>query len=222
MATTITTHCLVILLLCYFFHCSSAAHHNHHDKNHLPSAMVVGTVYCDTCFLQEFSKTSRFISGASVGIKCGDAFQKEVLTNRRGEFRVHLPLEVIIKTCSVKLIKSSDPYCSVASPPMTNGLRHKARRNGVHVYSAGLFTFKPLTQPELCNQKVEQPALSFPPIPTNPLQPPSFFPPNPFQPPLPFQPSPPAFPFPSFPFPPNPIFPGFPVPPGIPSNGASP
>lgn len=30
----------------------------------LPSALVVGTVYCDTCSLNHFSKTSHFISGS--------------------------------------------------------------------------------------------------------------------------------------------------------------
>lgn len=28
-----------------------------------PSTLVVGTVYCDTCFQEEFSESSHFISG---------------------------------------------------------------------------------------------------------------------------------------------------------------
>nr|ACU16720.1 unknown [Glycine max] len=34
-----------------------------HDKK-LPSAVVVGTVYCDTCFQQDLSTGNHFISGA--------------------------------------------------------------------------------------------------------------------------------------------------------------
>ena len=34
-----------------------------HEKN-LPSAVVVGSVYCDTCFQEDFSKSSHFISGS--------------------------------------------------------------------------------------------------------------------------------------------------------------
>lgn len=37
---------------------SEAAH-----EEKVPSALVVGTVFCDTCFKQEFSRTSHFISG---------------------------------------------------------------------------------------------------------------------------------------------------------------
>lgn len=39
------------------------AESNHHEKRH-PSAVVVGTVYCDTCFQDNFSKASHFISGS--------------------------------------------------------------------------------------------------------------------------------------------------------------
>lgn len=34
-----------------------------HENKKLPSAVVVGTVYCDTCFQQGFSRTSHFLSG---------------------------------------------------------------------------------------------------------------------------------------------------------------
>lgn len=34
----------------------------------LHSAVVVGTVYCDTCFQEDFSKSSHFISGSILQI----------------------------------------------------------------------------------------------------------------------------------------------------------
>lgn len=52
---------LTIIVLIFTFHNFSEAKHN---NNKHPSAIVVGTVYCDTCFQQDFSKTSPFISGS--------------------------------------------------------------------------------------------------------------------------------------------------------------
>lgn len=51
---------LTIIVLIFTFHNFSEAKHN----NEHSSAAVVGTVYCDTCFQQDFSKTSHFISGS--------------------------------------------------------------------------------------------------------------------------------------------------------------
>ncbi|KAF5195255.1 hypothetical protein FRX31_015158, partial [Thalictrum thalictroides] len=48
---------LIFTLTLLFINLSEA---NHGKK--LPSAVVVGTVYCDTCFQQDFSRTSHFIS----------------------------------------------------------------------------------------------------------------------------------------------------------------
>ncbi|KAG4925947.1 hypothetical protein AAZX31_18G254700 [Glycine max] len=135
-----------------------------HDKK-LPSAVVVGTVYCDTCFQQDFSTGNHFISGASVAVECKDGygrskprFRKEVKTDEHGEFKVQLPFSVSkhvkrIKGCTVKLINSSEPYCAVASAATSSSLCLKSRKEGLHIFSAGFFSFKPLRQPVLCNQK---------------------------------------------------------------------
>ncbi|XP_077215888.1 uncharacterized protein LOC143850532 [Tasmannia lanceolata] len=148
----------LIFIFSFLFHNVAAKH-----EKQFPSAMVVGTVYCDTCFHQEFSKTSHFISGASVALECGEmglksSFRKLVKTNEHGEFKVHLPFAVgkyvkRIKSCSVKLLGSSEPYCAVASKATSSSLHLKSRKEGIHIFSAGFFTFKPLKQPELCYQK---------------------------------------------------------------------
>ncbi|KAK7340702.1 hypothetical protein VNO77_21412 [Canavalia gladiata] len=152
---------LVILFLSLTFGTHSEASHG----KKLPSAVVVGTVYCDTCFQQDFSMGSHFISGASVSVECKDGnessksrFRKEVKTNEQGEFRVQLPFSVSkhvkrIKGCTVKLVSSSEPYCAVASAATSSSIRLKSRKQGLHVFSAGFFSFKPLKQPNLCNQK---------------------------------------------------------------------
>ncbi|KAM7279990.1 hypothetical protein ACFE04_007124 [Oxalis oulophora] len=131
------------------------------DDKKPSSAVIVGTVYCDTCFQQDFSKTSsHFIPGASVAVECKDedskhTFRQEAKTDEHGEFRVHLPLSVSkhvkkIKLCSVKLISSNGPYCGVTSTATTSSSLHlKSKKQGIHIFSAGFFTFKP----NLCNQK---------------------------------------------------------------------
>ncbi|KAL2252358.1 UNVERIFIED_CONTAM: hypothetical protein Sindi_0030500 [Sesamum indicum] len=148
-----------IIFLCVAFTISSEG--KHHKKH--PSAVVVGTVYCDTCFQQDFPKASHFISGASVAVECKTtsskpSFQQVVKTDKNGEFRVHLPFSVSkhvkkIKKCAVQLISSNEPFCAVAATAASSSLSLKTRKHGTHVFSAGFFTFKPLKQPEICNQK---------------------------------------------------------------------
>ncbi|KAJ6707546.1 hypothetical protein OIU85_027862 [Salix viminalis] len=128
-----------------------------------PSAVVVGTVYCDTCFQEDFSRNSHFISGAHVAVECKDeksrpSFREEAKTDEHGEFKVHLPFSVTkhvkkIQGCSVELLSSSEPFCAVASTATSSSLRLKSRKEGTHIFSAGFFTFKPEKQPFICNQK---------------------------------------------------------------------
>ncbi|XP_028764914.1 formin-2-like [Neltuma alba] len=148
---------LVILFLSLTFGNVSEA------TKHPSAAVVVGTVYCDTCFQRDFPMSSHFISGASVAVECKDGnskpkFRKEAKTDEQGEFKVQLPFSVSkhvkrIKGCTVKLVSSSEPYCAVASAATSSSLRLKSRKQGEHVFSAGFFSFKPLKQPNLCNQK---------------------------------------------------------------------
>ncbi|XP_047950496.1 proline-rich protein 4 [Salvia hispanica] len=138
---------------------------NHSEsRRHKPSAVVVGTVYCDTCFQQNLPKANHyFIPGASVSVECKDArsgkrFRKQVKTDSHGEFKVHLPFPVSkhttkIRGCSVRLISSNKPYCAVAASATSSELHFKSRKDGTHVFSAGFFTFRPLKQPQVCNEK---------------------------------------------------------------------
>ncbi|KAL8117284.1 hypothetical protein AgCh_015259 [Apium graveolens] len=190
------------------------------------------------------------LAWALVAVECdatdsSPRFRKEARTNKHGKFKVNLPISVTkriknIKKCSVNLVHSNDANCAVASTSTTttSALHLNSIRSRNHIFSAGVLTFKPLTQPDLCNQK---PQISNHP----PSRPPkratrkktskalmnqkTFFPfppliPNPFQPPPailpPIIPSPPPSIFPPFfPSPPPSIFPPiFPSPPQPPPS----
>ncbi|XP_020235056.1 pollen-specific leucine-rich repeat extensin-like protein 4 [Cajanus cajan] len=155
---------LVILFLSLTY---GSASETSHDKKH-PSAVVVGSVYCDTCFQQDFSSKTHFISGASVAVECKvgnsivPSFKKEVKTDEHGEFKVQLPFKVKkhakrIKRCTFKLISSSEPHCAVASVATSSSMSLKTRKQGEHTFSAGLFSFKPREKPNFCNQKQSDP-----------------------------------------------------------------
>ncbi|KAH6829704.1 Pollen Ole e 1 allergen and extensin family protein [Perilla frutescens var. hirtella] len=202
----------VIFLTFAFINTSESRLHHHHN----PSAVIVGTVYCDTCFRQDLPRASQyFIAGASVAVECkdtgsGTSFRQEVKTDSHGEFKVHLPFPVSkhirkIRGCYVRLISSNKPYCAVAASATSSNLHLKSRKDGTHVFSAGFFTFRPLKQPQVCDQKPSinnfknreeklsqisnpnDPAF-LPPVQDPPSDPPSlgsFLPPLPRLPPLP-------------------------------------
>ena len=80
------------------------------------------------------------------------SFNKEVKTNENGEFKVQLPFKVWkqvkrIKGCTFKLISSNEPHCSVASVDTSSSVNLKAIKQGEHIFSAGLFSFKPIKKP---------------------------------------------------------------------------
>ncbi|XP_010420252.1 PREDICTED: WAS/WASL-interacting protein family member 3-like [Camelina sativa] len=190
----------------------------HVMKKTRSSAVVVGTVYCDTCFNGAFSKSpNHLIPGALVAVECIDenskpSFRQEVKTDARGEFKVKLPFSVSkhvkkIKRCSVKLLSSSQPYCSIASSATSSSLKRlKSNHHGenTRVFSAGFFTFKPENQPEICSQK---------PVNPKPLLPDPSFPP-------PIQDPPTPSPIPNLPIvPPLPDLPLPTLPPLLPSPG---
>ncbi|KAD7479459.1 hypothetical protein E3N88_02595 [Mikania micrantha] len=133
------------------------------DATEASEAVLVGTVYCDTCLHQQFSRLSHFISGATVTVECGGSdggkprFQEEVKTDGKGEFRVKLPFSAgthvdEIKLCSVKLVSSNEPDCALAvvSTATSSSIRVKAKTPENHVFSSGFFTFQPLEQPKRC------------------------------------------------------------------------
>lgn len=137
---------------------------------------------------------------------------------------MRLPLEAVsgngreIKSCLVKLLRSSHPFCSAASLATSAAFQRKSTRSDVRVFSAGFLSFSPMKQPYFCDQErrssasvryslsdrkttgssfLVMPQIPFLPSPPNiggiPLPQNPFQPPPSILPPLPFQPSPPPF-----------------------------
>ncbi|XP_078164945.1 uncharacterized protein LOC144559714 isoform X2 [Carex rostrata] len=206
----------------------------------LPSTLVTGNVYCDTCSEQQSNKLGHFITGASIQVECTDeskhiAFRKTAITNPKGLFKFNIPPEVhkntqsSIKNCTIDLHKTSHAttFCdAVASVSTTSALELRlksTRKDGMKVYSAGTVTFKPQKKPVICDEQIDQPAFFF--FPPNPLQPPNIggvpVPQNPLVPPPPsllppgFQPTPPSIFPPGLPFfqppPPPSLLPPLPI-----------
>ncbi|KAL4581937.1 hypothetical protein LXL04_006471 [Taraxacum kok-saghyz] len=237
----------MIVLLCFSF--NGVADARHRKQLHSP-AIVVGTVYCDTCFRQDAPKSTQFISGAKVAVECGGdgggrRSRVEVKTNEKGEFEAKLPVSVgrsveRIKGCSVRLVSSGSPYCAVAATATSSEIRFKSKKAGTHVYSAGFFTFKP----QLCNQKdlvgkgfppaLPDPSAPFmspigggilPPLPVPDLPIPPVVPPVPQVPGVPLPVVPPLPQVPGVPLPvvpPVPQVPGVPLPPGTAQKSSKP
>ncbi|KAF5766164.1 hypothetical protein HanRHA438_Chr15g0724391 [Helianthus annuus] len=205
---------ILLVYLCFSFNGVSGARHR--KKKH-PTAVLTGTVYCDTCFRQEVPKSTHLISGATVAVECGSddekpRFKEEVKTNEKGEFEAKLPPYVSknaekIKACSVRLIHSNEQNCAVAATATSSEIHFKSKKAGTHVFSAGFFTFKP----QLCNEKDLIPPTGggmLPPLPVPDLPIPSLVPPVPQLPGVPL----PDLPIPSL-VPPVPQLPGVPLPP---------
>ncbi|XP_039021229.1 RNA-binding protein 12-like [Hibiscus syriacus] len=148
------------------------------------------------------------------------SFRQETKTNEHGEFKFRLPFSVPkrvkkIKRCSVKLVRSSEPYCAAAPSATSSSLNLKSTNQGTQTFSAGFLSFKPLEQPNLCNKKPSaadskesntkstmefgQPNYPVFPPPLAPPQPPPLLPNLPPLPPLPPLPSLPLPPFPPIP-----------------------
>ncbi|KAF0930643.1 hypothetical protein E2562_033833 [Oryza meyeriana var. granulata] len=198
---------LLLLLAVVFscFHCHLAAHHGgKHARPPSSVVVVVGSVRSGP------ETTKAAVSGAPVAVRCHDGngrdvFRQQALTNRRGEFHVHLPPEAksrlgTVTSCSVKLLvrpaNSNAAACDDAamSASTARGFRLAATKHnggGTRVFSAGAFA----VHPELCNQK----GIFFPPLPLVP-EPPNIggvpIPPNPIT-PAPPSLVPPVFPTPS-------------------------
>ncbi|KAK7302933.1 hypothetical protein RJT34_13830 [Clitoria ternatea] len=81
--------------------------------------VVEGKVYCDTCRIQFLTKLSEYLPGATVRVECKEAensknvtFQKDVVTDARGDYKVQVHGDHEQDLCEVVLVKSPRPDCA--------------------------------------------------------------------------------------------------------------
>ncbi|CAL8993628.1 unnamed protein product [Prunus brigantina] len=196
---------------------------------------VVGAVYCDTCSTNTFSRSSYFLPGVDVLIKCkfrGNSpktaedinFEVNRTTDKYGVYKLEIPVVdgincidgfAMKSMCQANLIGSSSSACNVPGLKTTaDEISVKSKQDNLCIYSMNALSFRPSKKNvSLCGDKKEELASSF-----NsskfflPYFPPyGFFP----WPQLPFPPLPPLS---SLPFPPLPPLPSlpFPFPPSLP------
>ncbi|XP_027095333.1 uncharacterized protein [Coffea arabica] len=199
---------------------------------------VQGSVFCDACYDNTFSRSSYFLPGAQVHIQCKFraispgtteqiTFSVNRTTNRHGIYNLDIPsVEGIDCTghpdiqsfCEASLKGSLSPACSAPGlRRTTNEITIKSKQTNQCIYSLSALSYRPFTRNvTLCGNKKTRLPYSF-----NsskfflPYFPPYYgsipWPPLPQFPPLPQLP-----PFPSFPFPPLPPLPSLPPLPPLP------
>lgn len=138
---------------------------------------VEGSVYCDPCFSNEFSKFSYFMSGVDVHVQCkmkanppGTAelitFSVNRTTNRNGVFRLVIPHvdgvdcvegPPIQFSCQALLLRSSSTACNVpVSRTTTYQLSVKSKQSNQCIYSFPGLSFRPIQRNDtLCGKTTE-------------------------------------------------------------------
>ncbi|KAL9257661.1 Pollen-specific protein-like-like protein [Drosera capensis] len=185
---------------------------------------VVGSVYCDRCFSNAFSRYSYFLPGAEVHIQCkfnADSPRTEELitfsvnrtTDKYGVYKLEIPSvdgldctdgPVIKSSCQATLLSSSSTECNIpASRNTVYEIQLKSKQSNLCIYSFSALSFRQTERNHtLCDQQTNLASLNSS----------KFFfsygfswPPLPQLPPLPALTFPPLPPFLSFPFPPCPF-----------------
>ncbi|KAK4787977.1 hypothetical protein SAY86_019296 [Trapa natans] len=230
------TRLLLLLLVLSFPHCllTLAVHHPKPTPTTPTSRIsVVGTVYCDVCYANKFSKNSYFLPGVDVNIQCKFKasapkttetinFSVNRTTDNYGVYRLEIPSidgincvdgEEIVSMCEVGLISSSSPSCNAPGLKMaTNEVSVKSKQENLCIFSLSALSYRPeKMNTTLCGNQKQESADTLDSKFFLPYFPPYGFP----WAPIPHLPIPQLPPFPTIPFPFP--FPPFPVPSSPPS-----
>ncbi|KAM1082899.1 hypothetical protein ACFX19_021779 [Malus domestica] len=185
---------------------------------------VVGAVYCDTCLSNSFSRSSYFLPGADVLIKCKFGanspksasqmnFHVNKTTDKYGVYKLEIPSVdgvncisgfALKSMCQATLIGSSSSACSVPALRTTaDEISVKSKQDNLCIYNMNALSFRPPKKNlTLCgNRKVEGELVTS-------FNSSKFF--LPYFPPYGFFPWPQLPPFSSLPFPPLPPLPFLP------------
>ncbi|KMZ72217.1 hypothetical protein ZOSMA_169G00070 [Zostera marina] len=160
-----STSLLILLLLqqVIFFSTSLALHGHHHHKPKV-NVTIIGTVFCDICSKNTFTKHSYFLPGTKVEVQCNfkviNSTSKEEIsitvdrkTDRYGIYRVDVPPvdgfecrqgREIQSFCRARLIQSSSSLCNV--PGLSTSVEHLAMKfsqSNLCIYNLNALNYKP-------------------------------------------------------------------------------
>jgi len=102
-------------------------------------------------------------AGAFVALQCRinkeqePDFSLEAQTNEYGEFKFELPPSIFhsheqVQRCSATLLKNPQGSCKVASMAKSSSFSLKSKQGSIYTYSAGSFTYRPPSPPQLCSK----------------------------------------------------------------------
>ncbi|KAL0447271.1 UNVERIFIED_CONTAM: hypothetical protein Slati_1855000 [Sesamum latifolium] len=128
---------------------------------------ILGSVYCDVCYRNTFSKHSYFLSGVDVHVQCRlkasstrtteeISFSVNRTTDRYGTYKVDIPsldgvdcthVATIHSFCQASLIATSVSGCNVPSTRSNSTeITVKSKQNNIMcTYTLGALSYKPFT-----------------------------------------------------------------------------
>jgi len=137
-----------------------------YGEKRLSNVVVVGNVFCDTCFKHQFSEEgSHVIIDALVALECiinrkTTASVNVGKSDENGDFSVDVPSPFHPKErmnrCSVRLLNSSEGSCNTPSTTAPYKLSLKSNTNGVRTYTAGSLSYRPQHIPLFCYKETVQ------------------------------------------------------------------
>ncbi|KAK4423966.1 hypothetical protein Salat_1979500 [Sesamum alatum] len=140
---------------------------------------ILGSVYCDVCYRNTFSKHSYFLPGVDVHVECrlkasstwttqDISFSVNRTTDRYGMYKVDIPsvdgvdctqVATIQSFCQASLMPTSVSGCNIPSrrSTSTHQITVKSKQNHICTYTLGALTYKPSTpNVSLCgNQRLD-------------------------------------------------------------------
>ncbi|ESW08219.1 hypothetical protein PHAVU_009G028900 [Phaseolus vulgaris] len=98
---------------------------------------VKGRVYCDRCRAGFETSATTYIAGAEVMAQCKSrttnevVFTQNAITDSSGTYTLHVKKDHNDEICSVKILSSPHPECTVVTPGRDEALVILTRYNGI-------------------------------------------------------------------------------------------
>eukprot|EP00249_Psilotum_nudum_P027105 c34411_g1_i1 orf=345-1307(-) len=196
-------------------------------RNRPSSVTISGSVFCDQCVQQRFTKNSSILHGAIIAAECKAkrstvrTVRVTATTDQNGMFKLEIPTTIArsprrLRRCVVLLVSSPIKSCSAqpSIPKPFSSMSLKSKLGSHYIYSAGFLSYTPDSPASFCHKNTQRIAAIDKIIASTShkkthsisnITEPAALPPVPFLPPIPYFTSPPLVPgLPSIPLLPQP------------------